>query len=45
MDQYMELHGTHIKPGEHGLFLVFQPTTQPEVDLLVEFPKIIRKSA
>jgi hypothetical protein len=45
MDQYIELHGAHIKPGEHGLFLVFQPTMQLEVDLQVEFPKIIRKSA
>jgi len=45
MDQYLDLHGSHVKPGEHGLFLVFQPTTQPEIDLQTEFPKIIRKSA
>ncbi|HYX38139.1 MAG TPA: tetratricopeptide repeat protein, partial [Oligoflexus sp.] len=45
MDQYLELHGTQIKAGEHGLFLVFQPTSQPEIDLQAEFPKIIRKSA
>jgi CheY-like chemotaxis protein len=45
MDQYMELQGVHIKPGEHGLFRVFQATTQPIVDLQAEFPKIIRKSA
>jgi CheY-like chemotaxis protein len=45
MDQYLEMHSAHIKPGEHGLFLVFQPTMQLEVDLQVEFPKIIRKSA
>jgi tetratricopeptide (TPR) repeat protein len=45
MDHYMELHGAHIKAGDHGLFLVFQPTNQLEIDLQTEFPKIIRKSA
>jgi hypothetical protein len=35
----------HFNPGEHGLFLVFQATMQVAVDLQVEFPKIIRKSA
>ncbi|WP_218110042.1 response regulator [Oligoflexus tunisiensis] len=45
MDQYMEMQAAHVKPGEHALFLIFQPTTQPELDLQTEFPKIIRKSA
>ncbi len=45
MDKFMDTLASPLKPGDFGLFRVFQPMLQPEVDLSTEFPKIIKKSA
>jgi CheY-like chemotaxis protein len=45
LDKYIDTLATRPKPGEFGLFGVFQPMLQPELDLISEFPKIMGKTA
>lgn len=43
LEEYAQHHP--LKPGDHGLFLVYTPGQTVELDLTSDFPKVIKKSA